>query len=327
MLNAQILVAGPCAAESREQILTVAQQLAAVGISVLRAGVWKPRTSPHTFQGVGEEALAWLMEAKRLTGLPVATEVATPDHVQKAIEAGVDYLWIGARTAANPIAVQEIADALCQGQKVMLKNPVNEDVELWLGNIERLERAGAEVLAIHRGCNHKPHWAMAFELRRRRPNVPLLLDPSHMSGDAERVPQLCQQAMDLNYDGLMIEVHPHPQEALSDAKQQLNPAELKCVLDSLVLRKNTEADAELLALRQQIDETDDALWTLLLKRMQISDEIGALKRSRNLPVLQSGRFAELAKRRLEWAQRNSLDADFVQRVLEAIHEESCKRQL
>lgn len=334
MQNQSILIAGPCAAESREQILTAARELAAVGVSLFRAGVWKPRTSPASFQGAGDEALSWLAEAKRLTGLPVATEVATPEHVDKALEAGVDVLWIGARTAANPIAVQEIADAIRKtcvsrksGVEVLVKNPVNEDASLWLGNIERLEKAGAKVAAIHRGCNHKPCWAMAFELRRQRPDVTLILDPSHLSGDAEKIPMLCQQAMDLNYDGLMVEVHPHPEEALSDAKQQITPHRLQEIVSQLVLRKNSQIDAELLALRKQIDETDDAIWSLIAHRMEVVEKIGDYKRAHGLPVLQSNRFSELMERRVQWATQNGLDADIVRYILNALHEESCRHQL
>lgn len=334
MQNQPILIAGPCAAESREQILTAARELAAVGVSLFRAGVWKPRTSPSSFQGAGDEALLWLAEAKKLTGLPVATEVATPEHAEKALEAGVDVLWIGARTAANPIAVQEIADAIRKtcvsrksGVEMLVKNPVNEDASLWLGNIERLEKAGAKVVAIHRGCNHKPCWAMAFELRRQRPDVTLILDPSHLSGDADKIPTLCQQAMDLNYDGLMVEVHPHPEEALSDAKQQITPHRLQEIVSQLVLRKNSQIDAELLALRKQIDETDDAIWSLIAHRMEVVEKIGDYKRAHGLPVLQSNRFSELMERRVQWAVQNGLDADTVRYILNAIHEESCRHQL
>lgn len=297
---------------------------------VFRAGVWKPRTSPDSFQGAGDEALGWLQAVTDATGLPAATEVATPEHVEKALAAGIQYLWIGARTSANPIAIQAIANAILTTTTkatVLVKNPVNEDVNLWIGNIQRLEQAGATVMAIHRGCNHRPCWAMAFELRRRRPDIPLLLDPSHMSGDAKQVPSLCQQAMDLNYDGLMIEVHDRPAEALSDSKQQITPNELRDIMDHLTIRQQADNDTELLALRHQIDELDDELWSLIERRMQVSEQIGQYKASHQVPVLQTNRYDTILQRRLRWAADHNISEETVQTILEAIHRESVSKQL
>ncbi len=328
----KILIAGPCSAESAEQVARIASALPD-GV-IFRAGVWKPRTSPDTFQGAGDQALSWL----QTVDMPTATEVATPDHVRKALDAGIPYLWIGARTAANPIAVQAIADALAQNlhkgvrpqyvifPQILIKNPVNEDVNLWLGNIERLEAAGANVLAIHRGCNHRPCWAMAFELRRRRPDIPLLLDPSHMSGDASLVAGLCQQAMDLDYDGLMIEVHDHPELALSDSKQQITPDMLHDILSHLTIRENTAADTELLALRHQIDEVDDEFWSLIARRMQISGQIGKYKQEHNIPILQTGRYDAILQRRLQWAAEHDISQETIQQIMDAIHRESVRIQ-
>lgn len=357
----KIWIVGPCSAESREQVSRIAAALSGIIPSqggaewVFRAGVWKPRTSPESFQGAGDEALGWLQAVTETTGLPTATEVATPEHVEAALAAGIDYLWIGARTAANPIAVQAIADAILTKTKtkttpggltttktetetkttVLVKNPVNEDVNLWLGNIERLEQAlvscdgdkRGQVMAIHRGCNHRPCWAMAFELRRRRPDIPLLLDPSHMSGDATKVAGLCQQAMDLNYDGLMIEVHDRPAEALSDGKQQITPDQLRNILTTLTIRDKEDNDTELLALRHQIDELDDELWSIIERRMQVSEQIGKYKASHQVPVLQTNRYDAILQRRLQWADVHHLSRETVQAIMDAIHRESVSRQL
>ncbi len=353
----KLFILGPCAAETREQVITTAEQLNSQ-LSIYRAGIWKPRTSPNSFQGVGEAGLPWLQEVSETYSVPVATEVATPEHVKAALRACVQYIWIGARTAANPIAVQAIADALTSinsptplplysstpklPKAVLIKNPVNEDVNLWIGNIERLQATGIPVMAVHRGCNHKPCWEMAFELRRRMPNVPLLLDPSHMSGDAAQVPSLCQLAMDLDYDGLMMEVHCDPAHALSDAKQQLTPAQAIEVISHLHYRDNSIAainaidaiaaiDAidrlPLAELRSEIDELDDNIWSLIAKRIAVAKQIGDYKREHNLPVLQAKRYDEILQRRLEWAKKNGVSADAVQSILETLHNECVSVQL
>ena len=356
-------ILGPCAAESREQVLEIAESLNST-LSTLhfiyRAGIWKPRTSPSSFQGVGEAGLPWLQEVQERYHLPVALEVATPDHVQAVFNTLSTlnyYMWIGARTSANPIAVQAIADALAAiknptplhlysstpqpPQAVLIKNPVNEDVNLWIGNVERLQAAGVKVMAVHRGCNHQPCWSMAFEFRRRMPNVPLLLDPSHMSGDAAQVPALCQLAMDLDYDGLMIEVHNDPAHALSDAQQQITPAHALDIISNLQYRNPQSsihhsaeggsiphsAEGGLLELRSEIDEVDDRLWSLVAKRLEIAKRIGVYKKEHNLPVLQPSRYNEILLRRLEWAKKNGIPQDTVQSIMEALHSASVQEQV
>lgn len=341
----KIFILGPCAAESREQVIQTAESLSASAVFqrsglIFRSGIWKPRTSPSTFQGVGEKGLPWLQEVSDTYNLPIATEVATPEHVKAALRACVQYIWIGARTSANPIAVQAIADEIQSTiatqvahhspsgaqSTILIKNPVNEDVNLWIGNIERLQATGLPVMAIHRGCNHKPCWAMAFELRRRKPEVPLLLDPSHMSGDAAQVPALCQLAMDLDYDGLMIEVHNDPAHALSDAKQQLTPAQVIDVISNLQYR-TVGSQNGLLELRQQIDELDDEMWELIVKRITVARLIGDYKREHNLPVLQAKRYDEILQRRLEWAKKNGVSVDAVQSIMQTLHNECVSVQL
>ena len=267
--------------------------------------------------------------------MPVATEVSTPEQVVKALEAGIDYLWIGARTSANPILVQSIADAINQTTKdkrptsligIFVKNPVNEDAALWIGNIKRLTTNDQlPVYAIHRGCNHCPCWAMAYELRQALPAIPLLLDPSHLSGDAAKVPELCNIAAELGYDGLMIEVHDYPQHALSDARQQITPETLETMLQTL--QKIQPSDHQTLSwLRRMMDEIDDELWNTIAKRMEISKQIGAYKKSRNMEVLQPTRFAQILANRLDWAQLHNLSPQAVEQIMNAIHHESIRVQ-
>ncbi len=300
---------------------------------IFRAGVWKPRTSPDTFQGVGDVGLTWLQRVKREYGLPVATEVATPEQVRKALDAGIDYLWLGARTSANPILVQTLADAIKENPQslkgILVKNPVNEDAALWIGNIQRLQATKLPVFAVHRGCNHRPCWAMAYRLRQEMPEVPLLLDPSHMSGDAARVSGLCRIAAELQYDGLMIEVHDNPQHALSDAKQQITPAELEQIilqLSNVQLSNCPFSDCQLTWLRRMMDEVDDALWETIAKRMEVSRQIGAYKKAHNMEVVQPERFEEILTKRLAWAQNKSLTASAVRQIMEALHSESIRIQ-
>ena len=301
---------------------------------IFRAGVWKPRTSPSTFQGVGTEALQWLQEVKQQFGMEIATEVATPSHVNEALQAGIDYLWIGARTSANPIAVQEIADALLttrsetyrggQLKGIFIKNPVNEDAALWLGNIERLEKTGIPVMAIHRGCAHKPCWAMAHYIRTQRPDIPILLDPSHMSGDATKIPSLMKKIDELQLDGAMIEVHHNPQEALSDATQQLKPEEIGKF--SVVSGQRSVENQELNWLRAEIDELDDQLWETIARRMEVSERIGEWKKEHGVQALQPQRYAEIIAQRKEWAEQKGLSEELVQNLNDAIHQESLKKQ-
>ena len=301
---------------------------------IFRAGVWKPRTSPSTFQGVGTEALKWLQEVKQQFGMEIATEVATPSHVNEALQAGIDYLWIGARTSANPIAVQEIADALLttrsetyrggQLKGIFIKNPVNEDAALWLGNIERLEKTGIPVMAIHRGCAHKPCWAMAHYIRTQRPDIPILLDPSHMSGDATKIPALMKKIDELQLDGAMIEVHYNPQEALSDSQQQIKPEEIGKF--SVVSGQRSVENQELAWLRAEIDELDDQLWETIARRMEVSERIGEWKKEHGVQALQPQRYEEIVKQRKEWAEQKGLSEELVKDIFDAIHQESLKKQ-
>ena len=335
--NRPIVIAGPCSAESREQVMQTATELAEKGIKIFRAGIWKPRTKPGGFEGIGAVGLPWLKEVKEKTGMMVATEVATPAHVLEAIKAGIDLLWIGARTAANPFAMQELADAL-KGVDIpiLLKNPVNPDLELWIGGLERLYNAGLTNLGvIHRGFSsydkkiyrNAPLWHIPIELKRRYPEITIICDPSHIGGARELVATIAQQAMDLNFDGLIIESHCNPDCALSDAKQQLTPAVLDYTLNMLVIRDNVQTTENLSVLRKQIDELDEQLLTLLAKRMRISQEIGTYKLEHNMPVLQSGRYDQLLKSRQDMGSKLNLSGEFVDSIVKAIHEESVRVQL
>ena len=311
---------------------------------IYRAGAWKPRTSPHTFQGAGNQALEWLQEVKRTYGVPVATEVATPEHVQAAIQAGIDYLWIGARTSANPLAVQAIADTIgdrrwengeCRLKGVLIKNPVNADAALWLGNIERLEKTGVPVIAVHRGCNHQPCWSMAHQVRTARPDIAMLLDPSHMSGDAAQVPALLDKIAELGLDGAMIEVHCDPKAALSDSAQQITPRELRDTLDSILSRFSLVSlicppdGVELNWLRAEIDELDEALLETVARRMEVSQRIGTWKKAHGVSPLQPERYQQLLERlkaKGEGRKGTALPAEFVEQLWNSIHEQSLREQ-
>lgn len=326
------MIAGPCAAESEEQTLRIAQRLSNVsGVPLIyRAGAWKPRTSPETFQGVGEVALQWLHSVKLNYGVPVATEVSTPEQVRKALETGIDYLWLGARTSANPILVQALADVIAQSPSrpkgILIKNPVNNDAALWIGNIRRFQKSdfSFQILAVHRGCGHKPCWEMAYRLRQELPQVPLLLDPSHMSGQASRVAELCCIAEELEYDGLMIEVHDEPQHALSDAPQQIPPDELELIIGKRVLKPDTPL--ELRWLRRIMDEVDDVLWETIAQRMAVSQQIGTFKKANNMDIVQPTRFEEIVQRRLKWASAHGIAPDTVTQIINALHTESIRKQ-
>lgn len=329
-----ILVAGPCAAETREQMLTIASELLSLQPQlqqaveqplqfVFRAGIWKPRTSPHSFQGVGDTGLECLQAVQR-KGLSVATEAGTAIQAQKAVEAGVDIVWIGSRTCANPLQVQEIVSALRDNggtlKAVAVKNPMHEDVGLWQGNIERMMSLGVPVWAVHRGCNHRSCWRMAYELRRSYPDVPLLIDPSHMSGMAQRVSVLSRKAAELGYDGWMIETHNMPEKAMSDAQQQILPRELcRCIVQP------KEPDT-LSWLRAEIDEVDEELWQTVLKRMEVSRRIGEYKRQTGMEVVQPTRFDFILRQRLEWAKEKGLSDNTINVMMNALHEESIRQQ-
>ena len=332
-----LVISGPCSAETEAQVLTTAKGLAAIGIRIFRAGIWKPRTKPGGFEGVGTIGLPWLKRVKEETGMYVATEVATRDHVFEALKAGVDVLWVGARTAVNPFAMQDVADAL-RGVDipVLVKNPVNPDLELWIGAIERLYGAGIHRIgAVHRGFSsfdkkmyrNLPLWHIAIELRRRMPNLPIICDPSHIGGKRELIASLCQQAMDLNFDGLIIETHCNPDYAWSDAAQQITPEVLDYVLNLLVIRESNQTTENLYELRRQIDGIDENLLELLAKRMRISREIGVYKKEHRMPILQTPRYGEILENRTKAGVAMDLNPDFVQAVLKEIHEESVRQQM
>ena len=332
-----LVIAGPCSAETEEQVMDAAKQLSHNGIKIFRAGVWKPRTKPGGFEGNGEKALPWMKRVKEETGMLTCTEVATPKHVELALEAGIDILWIGARTSVNPFAVQEIADALHGVDiPVLIKNPVNPDLELWIGAIERLYAAGIHRLgAIHRGFStydkkiyrNLPLWHIPIELRRRLPNLPLFCDPSHIGGKRELIAPLSQQAMDLSFDGLIIESHCNPDCALSDASQQITPDVLDYILNLLIVRDSNQTTENLTELRRQIDDIDEQMLELLAKRMRISREIGVYKKEHNMPILQSPRYSQILENRSSMGAQMDLSTDFVKEMLKEIHEESIRQQM
>jgi len=332
-----MVISGPCSAETEEQVMETARQLADKGIKIFRAGIWKPRTKPGGFEGVGTEGLQWLKRVKKETGMYVSTEVANAKHVFEALKAGIDILWIGARTTANPFAVQEIADAL-KGVDipVFVKNPVNPDVELWIGALQRIYNAGLKQIgAIHRGFStfdkdiyrNTPQWQVPIELRRRIPNLPIICDPSHIGGKRELIAPICQQAMDLNFDGLIIESHCNPDSAWSDATQQITPDVLEYILNLLVIRKETQSTENLAQLRKQIDECDDNLIAILAKRMRICREIGVFKKEHNITVLQSQRYREIIEKRGLQGGQCDMDPKFIEKVFEAVHAESVREQM
>ena len=332
-----LVIAGPCSAETEEQVMDTARQLANSGVKIFRAGVWKPRTKPGGFEGIGMDALPWMQRVKAETGMLTATEVATPEHVEAALKAGIDILWVGARTSANPFSVQAIADAL-KGVDVpvFVKNPVNPDIELWTGALLRINAAGITRLgAIHRGFSsvdsklyrNAPMWHIPIELKRRFPALPILCDPSHMGGRRDLIAPVSQQAMDLGFEGLMIESHCNPDCAWSDAKQQVLPEVLDFILDRLVIRDSVEATESITQLRKQIDELDNQLMDLLTKRMRISREIAAYKKLHNMTVVQTTRYSEILDKRAAQGTLCGMNPDFVKTVYEAIHSESVRQQI
>ena len=334
-----VIIAGPCSAETEEQVMTTAGELVKKGISIFRAGVWKPRTKPGGFEGIGLPGLTWLQRVKKETGMYVATEVANQNHVTEAVNHQIDFLWIGARTSVNPFAVQEIADAIKNtgfNGPVLIKNPVNPDLELWIGAIERIYNAGIrKIAAIHRGFSsydktiyrNLPQWHIPIELKRRIPNLFLFSDPSHLGGKRDLIAPLCQQAMDLNYDGLMIESHCNPESAWSDKEQQLSPDVLSYILNLLVIRDTKQTTENLTELRKHIDEIDNELLEVLAKRMRVSREIGQYKKEHHMPVLQTIRYDEILEKRTYNAVKMGMGANFMKTVLEAIHEESIRQQI
>ena len=331
------VIAGPCSAETEEQVMTTARQLAQKGCHNFRAGIWKPRTKPGGFEGNGEKALPWMQEVKKETGMLVSTEVATPEHVELALKYGIDILWVGARTSANPFAMQALADSL-KGVDVpvLVKNPVNPDLELWIGAMERINQAGIKrMAAIHRGFSsydkkiyrNLPMWQIPIELRRRIPNLPIFCDPSHIGGRRELIAPLCQQAMDLGFNGLIVESHCNPDEAWSDAKQQVTPEVLDYILSLLVIRDETTTTEGISNLRKQIDELDNQLMELLAKRMRVCREIGQYKKEHNMTVLQAARYNEILDKRGAQGSLCGMKPDFIKIGFEAVYEEAVRQQM
>ena len=328
-LDHPLVIAGPCSAETEEQVLKIAHQLKDTDVNYYRAGIWKPRTRPGMFEGVGALGLKWLQKVKAETGMKTCTEVANAAHVKLALEHDVDLLWIGARSTVSPFIMQEIADALGGTDKIVLvKNPVNPDLALWLGGIERLKTAGVKNLgAIHRGFStyektkyrNIPEWQLAIEFQNRFPDLPLINDPSHITGNREMIFDVCQTALDLNFDGLMIETHFDPENAWSDAAQQVTPEKLVQIMRDLKIRKESDPEAEynndLSNLRAQIDVVDTQLIEMLGKRMKISDGIGALKKQKNVAVLQSNRWNQILGAMILEGESKGLSEEFVLKML------------
>lgn len=339
-LNHPLVIAGPCSAETEEQVLKIAHELKNSDVSIFRAGIWKPRTRPGGFEGVGEIGLKWMQKAKAETGLLMATEVATAAHVKLALEHDIDVLWIGARTTVNPFAVQEIADALQGTDKiVLLKNPVNPDLSLWIGGLERLYNANIKKLGvIHRGFStyektkyrNNPEWQIAIDLQNRFPDLPLICDPSHITGKRDMIQEVSQQALDLNYDGLIIETHIDPDNAWSDAAQQVTPATLKQMFINLRVRKVSDDESEynqkMAKLRMQIDEFDGKLLEILGNRMKVADKIGLLKKEKNVAILQNQRWNEILGKMILEGEEKGLSNEFVMHLFKAIHQESINHQ-
>lgn len=331
-----LVIAGPCSAETEEQVMETATKLLAKGIKVFRAGIWKPRTKPGGFEGIGEQGLPWMQRVKQELGMLTATEVATPAHIEAALKYDIDILWIGARTVVNPFAMQEIADTL-KGKDIpiLVKNPVNPDIELWIGGLQRLNDAGIKRLAvIHRGFSsydkriyrNLPMWHIPIELRRRIPHLPIFGDPSHIGGRRELIAPLCQQAMDLGFEGLIVESHCNPDQAWSDASQQITPDVLDFILEKLTIRKSAEITESLDSLRKQIDECDNALLELLAKRMRISREIGTYKKEHNMTIVQTARYSEILDKRGAQGSLCGMNPNFIRDMFELIHEESIAQQ-
>ncbi|MCD9576863.1 bifunctional 3-deoxy-7-phosphoheptulonate synthase/chorismate mutase type II [Flavobacterium soyae] len=339
-LNHPLVIAGPCSAETEDQVLRIAHELKDSKVSVFRAGIWKPRTRPGGFEGVGEIGLKWLQKAKAETGLLMGTEVATAAHCKLALEHDIDVLWVGARTTANPFAVQEIADTLKGTDKIVLvKNPVNPDLALWLGGVERLHMAGIEKLGvIHRGFStyektkyrNIPEWQIAIELQNKFPDLPLIIDPSHITGDRNMIFEVTQEALDLNYDGMIIETHFDPDNAWSDAAQQVTPDALKQIIKDLTIRKTDDTTDEysqkMKKLRANIDVLDANLLELLGKRMKVADEIGQVKKDANVAILQNNRWNEILGKMILEGEKKGLTEEFVLRMFKAIHQESIGHQ-
>lgn len=340
-INDKLIVSGPCSAESEEQVVNTCKALAANNkVNMLRAGIWKPRTRPNSFEGIGSVGLEWLVQAKKETGLPISTEVANPEHIEECLKAGVDVIWLGARTTVNPFAVQAIADRL-RGVDipVMVKNPINPDVQLWRGAIERLYNSGInKIAAIHRGFSsfqetayrNEPKWELAIELKTLVKDIEIICDPSHICGNRELIPMVSQKALDLAMDGLMIESHENPEVALSDAAQQLKPNDLISLIDDLHFRHeeigNSLMADKLVDLRKDIDHMDNEVLETLSKRMKVAEQIGQFKKDNEVTVLQVNRWEEILANRLKMSGALGLSDDFIKDLLNLIHKESISKQ-
>ncbi|QEC46080.1 3-deoxy-7-phosphoheptulonate synthase [Pseudobacter ginsenosidimutans] len=336
-----LIISGPCSAETEEQVLETAQRLAKTGkVNMLRAGIWKPRTRPGSFEGIGTKGLPWMQQAKKLTGLPITVEVATAKQVEDALHFDVDVLWIGARTTVNPFSVQEVADAL-KGVKlpVLIKNPINPDLELWTGAVERVAKAGIDQIGlIHRGFSaygnseyrNAPMWHLAIEMKRRNPELPFINDPSHICGRRDILLDVMQKAVNLDYDGFIIESHIDPDKAWSDAKQQVTPERLAEMLDEIVWRKEDSASEEFHAalekLRQQINHLDDELMQILGQRMKVAEQIGLYKKNNEITILQTNRWNEILERAFKQGDKLGLSKEFITKYFDAVHMESINHQ-
>ncbi len=336
-----LIISGPCSAETEEQVLETATRLAATGkVDVLRAGIWKPRTRPGSFEGVGTKGLPWLQQAKKITGLPLTVEVATGKQVEDALHFGVDILWIGARTTVNPFSVQEVADALRGSDvPVLIKNPINPDLELWIGAVERVAKAGVKQIGlIHRGFSsygnteyrNAPMWHLVIEMKRRHPEMKIICDPSHICGNRHMLQSVAQKSIDLDFDGVMIESHIDPDKAWSDAKQQITPEALGDMIDALVWRAETTNEQEfqnaLAKLREQINQVDDELMQLLGQRMKIAQKIGEYKKNNNITILQTNRWNEILEKAFKKGDNVGLSQEFISKYFDAVHMESINHQ-
>lgn len=336
-----LLIAGPCGAESETQVLRTAEQISQIPqMALFRSGIWKPRTRPNSFEGMGEKGLIWLQEVKKQFGLKTTVEVATAQHVELALKYGVDVLWIGARTTVNPFSVQEIADSLKGADvPVMIKNPIHPDLQLWIGAIERITQAGiTKVAAIHRGFHHyskhkyrnEPIWKIPIELRTLYPQLPIICDPSHIAGSRELIQEVAQEALNIGFDGLMIETHCDPDNALSDAKQQLKPADLQKLITSLKIRADRSSDAEakfyLDDLRKLIDTIDEELMDVIQKREDVIRLIGKYKKDHNVTAFQLERWQEILKTRAQWADKRNISRAHIEKLCQLLHEESIRIQ-
>ncbi len=339
--NTPYVIAGPCGAETEQQMFAIAKNLHSEKIQMIRAGVWKPRSKPGMFEGMGETALQWLVEVKRISGKPVCTEVATTEQIELCLQYNIDALWIGARTSVNPFLVQELADAL-KGVSipVMVKNPINPDIDLWCGAIERLQKMGIQdIAAIHRGFSsydtsskyrNKPNWPIPIELKRRYQHIPILCDISHICGNRTLLQSVAQRSIDLQFDGLMIETHPDPDNALSDAKQQITPDTLFTLLQNLVQKQSSTNDTSTLSqieeIRSMMDGLDAEIVDIIGKRMQLAEKLGLLKQQNNLTIYQPERWREIVESRSVWGESNKLSDDFILKLFELIHAKSIKTQ-